>query len=225
MNKNITVVVSVIFLLVVIVGSWYIITNNSTLKSQKKMTFFVTSVNPGSGADLGGIAGADKYCQTLAENAGSAGLTWHAYLSTNTTDGTPAINARDRIGNGPWVNFAGIVIANNLTELHENNNLNKQTALTEKGEIINGRGDTPNMHDMLTGSDPEGSAIISDTDATCKNWTSSNEGSAMLGHHDRVGLQNDIPSKSWNSSHLSRGCSLENLKSTGGAGLFYCFAL
>lgn len=192
--------------------------------TQNQMTFFVTSTNPGKGADLGGLAGADAYCQALATEAGAGNYIWRAYLSTAPIDGTTSENARDRIGNGPWKNFQGVTIANNLEELHNNNNITKQTALTEKGELVNGRGDTPNRHDILTGSAMDGRTIQGDADTTCGNWTKSGEGSAMVGHHDRVGLDDSAAAKSWNSSHLSRGCSSENLASSGGGGLFYCFA-
>jgi hypothetical protein len=189
------------------------------------MSFFVSGAGSGKGGDLGGLAGADRICKTLAEAAGAGGRTWRAYLSTQ---GSGAVNARDRIGSGPWVNAKGIVIAKNLTELHGVNNLNKQTALTEKGEVVKGRGDTPNMHDILTGSKPDGTAFGVDADRTCANWTSSGAGAAMVGHSDRIGLDESAPMKSWNSSHPSRGpgggCSQDDLKSTGGAGLLYCFA-
>jgi hypothetical protein len=192
-------------------------------------TFFVTSIGPGKGADLGGIDGADKYCQTLAQAAGAGTKTWHAYLSTQAADGKPAINARDRIGKGPWQNSKGVVVAKDVADLHSaSNNLTKQTALSEKGDVINGRGDTPNRHDALTGSQADGTAFPAGEDRTCKNWTSSTQGAAMLGHIDRVGLRDDDASKSWNSSHPSRGsdggCSQADLKSTGGDGLLYCFA-
>ena len=189
------------------------------------MSFFVSGAGSGKGGDLGGLAGADRICKTLAEAAGAGGRTWRAYLSTQ---GSGAVNARDRIGSGPWVNAKGIVIAKNLTELHGVNNLNKQTALTEKGEVVKGRGDTPNMHDILTGSKPDGTAFGVDADRTCANWTSSGAGAAMVGHSDRTGLDESEPQKSWNSSHPSSGpdggCSQNDLKSTGGAGLLYCFA-
>jgi hypothetical protein len=195
-------------------------------------TFFVTSVGIGNGANLGGIAGADNHCQELAQAAGanaSGVKTWHAYLSTQAADGKAAINARDRIGKGPWRNSKGIVVAKDVADLHGANNLTKQTALSEKGDVINGRGDTPNRHDMLTGSQPDGTAFAPGDDRTCKNWTSSTQGSAMLGHADRIGLRDDDASKSWNSSHPSRGpeggCSQSDLKSTGGDGLMYCFAV
>jgi len=189
------------------------------------MTFFVTSTGPGKGADLGGLDGADRYCQTLAKAAGAGNHTWHAYLSTSAAGSSPAVNARDRIGEGPWRNAKGDVIARDVEDLHTANMLNKQTALSEKGEVINGRGDTPNRHDMLTGSQPDGRAFAGDKDMTCGNWTSSGDGAAMLGHHDRMGLRDDAESKSWNSSHPSRGCSQADLVATGGAGLFYCFAI
>src|SRR6201997_4363016 len=155
---------------------------------QSSMSFFVTSVGPGKGADLGGLEGADRHCQSLAQAAGAGGHTWHAYLSTQAVGGAQAVNARDRIGRGPWQNAKGVVIAKDLDELHGTNNLNKQTALTEKGEMINGRGDTPNRHDILTGSTPDGRAFPPGEDRTCSNWTSSTQGAAMLGHHDRMGL-------------------------------------
>lgn len=188
------------------------------------MSFFVTSAGPGKGADLGGLAGADKQCQALASAAGAGNRTWRAYLSQQPTATVPGINARDRIGKGPWVNAKGVVIATDVAQLHGANNINKQTALTETGATVNGRGDTPNTHDMLTGSQPDGTFIAGNVNSTCGNWTQSGEGSAMLGHHDRMGLDDGVPAKSWNSSHLSRGCSADALKSTGGAGLFYCFA-
>jgi len=198
---------------------------SAALAQQSGMTFFVTSTGSGKGADFGGLAGADKHCQTLAAAAGAGNLTWHAYLSQSPAQGAPAVNAKDRIGNGPWQNVKGVVIAKDLAELHGNNNLNKQTALTEKGDIVNGRGDTPNKHDILTGTKPDGTAFTGSDDMTCGNWTKSGEGVAMVGHHDRMGLGTDDASLSWNSSHPSRGCSDDGLKSTGGAGLLYCFAV
>jgi len=193
--------------------------------SAADMGFFVTSAGSGKGADLGGLEGADRICKTMAEAAGAGGKTWRAYLSTQ---GPGAVNARDRIGAGPWVNAKGVVIAKNVAELHGENNLTKQTALTEKGAVVNGRGDTPNMHDILTGSKPDGTAFGDDADRTCANWTTSGKGAAMLGHSDRFGIDDSAPMKSWNSSHLSRGpgggCGQDDLKSTGGAGLLYCFA-
>ena len=195
---------------------------------QANMTFFVTSVGAGRGADLGGLAGEDQICQRLAQSAGAGNHTWHAYLSTQAADGPPAVNARDRIGRGPWQNAKGVVIAKDVDELHGNNNLTKQTALTEKGDVVNGRGDTPNKHDALTGTQPDGRAFPPDDDKTCHNWTSSTQGTAIVGHIDRQGLRDDDASKSWNSSHPSRGpdggCSQADLRSTGGDGLFYCFA-
>jgi hypothetical protein len=195
----------------------------SVLAQDAKMGFFVTSAGPGKGADLGGLEGADKHCQTLAEAAGSAGQTWRAYLSTQ---GDGAVNAKDRIGAGPWANAKGEVIAKDVAELHNGNNLNKNTALSEKGELVNGRGDKPNMHDILTGSQADGTAFAAGEDRTCGNWTLSGaEGAVMVGHHDRVGLDDSPPAKSWNTSHPSRGgCSQDALKGTGGNGLFYCFA-
>ena len=195
------------------------------LYEQYNMTFFVTSTGSGRGADYGGLAGADAHCQALATAAGSGHRVWRAYLSASPSPASPTQNARDRIGKGPWQNAKGVVIAQNVSELHGKNNLNKQTALTEKGEVVNGRGDTPNTHDILTGSQPDGTAIAGDPGkTTCGNWTMSGAGAAMVGHHDRQGLRDDAPSKSWNSSHPSRGCSLDNLKASGGAGLLYCFA-
>jgi hypothetical protein len=190
------------------------------------MTFFLTSVGPGNGADLGGLAGADAHCQQLAEALGAGDRTWRAYLSTQASGGEPAVNARGRIGQGPWQNADGVVIAQDLAALHGDNNLNKDTALTERGEAVNGRGDTPNRHDILTGSQPDGTAFAAGEDRTCGNWTESGAGgAAMVGHHDRQGLRDDAASRSWNSSHPSRGgCSQEALRGTGGDGLFYCFA-
>jgi hypothetical protein len=194
--------------------------------SKNPMTFFVTSTGGGKGADLGGLSGADKHCQSLAQAAGAGNHTWHAYLSTQGSGGKPGVNARDRIGKGPWYNAKGEMIARNVDDLHANPNINQGTALSEKGEKINGRVDKPNMHDMLTGSQPDGRAFPAGEDKTCGNWTKSgSEGAAQLGHHDRMGLRDDDASKSWNSSHPSRGgCSLEALKGTGGNGFFYCFA-
>lgn len=179
------------------------------------MSFFVTSQGPGDGANLGGLEGADAHCTSLAEAAGVTGKTWAAYLSTSET------NARDRIGTGPWVNAKGETVAESVDALHsEQNALTKETALNEKGEVVNGRGDEPNRHDILTGSMPDGTAH----EATCENWTSNGEGSAMVGHHDRTGLDDSAAAKSWNSSHPSRGCGQEALQATGGDGLLYCFA-
>jgi hypothetical protein len=191
------------------------------------MTFFVTSVGAGKGADLGGLEGADRHCQSLAQGAGAGTRTWHAYLSTQAVGGTNAVNARDRIGRGPWQNAKGVLIAKDVAELHGTNNLTKQTALTERGAVINGRGDTPSQHDILTGSQPDGTAFPAGADQTCGNWTrNGTEGAAMLGHHDRTGPDESAPAKSWNSSHGTRGgCTQDALKSTGGAGLLYCFAV
>ena len=195
---------------------------------QSGISFFVTSAGPGKGADLGGLAGADRQCQQLAQAAGAGGRTWHAYLSAQAADGQPAVNARDRIDKGPWQNAKGVVVAKDLDELHGANNLTKQTALTEQGDIVNGRGDTPNKHDALTGTTPDGRAFPPSDDKTCHNWTSSTQGTAIVGHIDRQGLRDDDQSRSWNSSHPSRGpdggCSQADLRSTGGDGLFYCFA-
>jgi hypothetical protein len=192
-------------------------------------SFFLTSNGIGNGGNLGGLAGADNHCQTLAQAAGAGAKTWRAYLSTQAADGAPAVNARDRIGKGPWKNSKGVAVAKDVAELHSaNNNLTKQTALSEKGDVISGAGDTPNRHDVLTGSQADGTAFAAGEDRTCKNWTSSTQGAAMVGHFDRKGLRDDEPSKSWNTSHPSRGpdggCSQADLKSTGGAGLMYCFA-
>jgi hypothetical protein len=194
--------------------------------SAANMTFFVTSVGSGKGAGLGGLEGADRHCQSLAQAVGAGGKTWRAYLSTQATGGGTAVNARDRVGRGPWQNAKGVVIAKDVAELHGANNLTKQTAITEKGEVVKGRGDTPNTHDILTGSQPDGTAFAAGEDRTCGNWTKSGtEGAAMVGHHDRIGLDEQPPAKSWNSSHSTRGgCSQEALRGTGGAGLFYCFA-
>lgn len=193
---------------------------------QNATSFFITSVGKGDGADLGGLEGADAHCQALAKAAGSTKTNWRAYLSTTVPGGDEGVNARDRIGKGPWHNAKGELIAKNLDELHSDAvNITKQTALTEKGEVITGSGETPNMHDILTGSDPEGMYSTAGGDTTCGNWTKNAEGSAIVGHHDRIGLKKTTRHmKSWNSSHGSRGCSQDLLKASGGAGLFYCFA-
>lgn len=191
------------------------------------MSFFVTGSTPGKGADLGGLAGADAQCQSLAAAAGAGSKTWRAYLSAAAKDGQPAVNARDRIGKGPWRNAKGVVVAKDVEDLHgPGNNVNKQTALTEKGATVNGRGDTPNEHDILTGSTADGRLDTSAPDTTCRNYTSSTDGAVMMGHHDRTGTNPDpVRNVSWNASHLSRGgCSQDALKSTGSAGRFYCFA-
>jgi hypothetical protein len=189
------------------------------------MSFFITSAGSGKGADLGGLAGADALCQKLAAAAGAGAKTWHAYLSTQAVGGTPAVNAKDRIGNGPWQNVKGVVIAKDVAELHGNNNLNKQTALTEKGDVVKGRGDTPNQHDILTGTQPDGTAFPPGEDKTCGNWTKSGDGSAIVGHFDRTGTSPPPSDVSWNSSHGTRGCSQELLLPTGGNGYLYCFAV
>jgi hypothetical protein len=193
---------------------------------QPPMSFFVTSIGLGDGANLGGLAGADKHCQTLAQAAGAGNRRWRAYLSQTAAGATLPVNARDRIGSGPWYNAKGVIIAANIDELHgdsqrDRNNIRKPIALNEKGEIVSGSGDTPNVHDILTGSDSHGRALLGRPDVTtCGNWTSNAAGSAMVGHHDRLGG----PNSSWNAVHLSNGCSQQNLVSTGGAGLLYCFA-
>lgn len=186
------------------------------------MSFFITSVGSGNGADLGGLEGADRHCQMLAEAVGAGDLEWRAYLSTITPDGQADVNARDRIGGGPWYNAKGVQVAESVADLHsENNKLSKENSLNETGEVVNGRGDQPNMHDILTGSQLDGTAYTGEDYTNCGNWTESGEGSARLGHHDRTG-GGDNPT-SWNSAHNSRGCSQENLRSSGGNGLFYCF--
>ena len=189
------------------------------------MTFFITSVGKGKGADLGGIAGADAHCAALAKAAGSKFTNWKAYLSTTLPKGDAGENARERIGKGPWHNAKGVMVAKDINDLHSDNvNINKQTGLTEKGEIVGGSGDKPNAHDILTGSDPQGMFSTAGGDTTCGNWTSSDQGSAIVGHHDRSGLgKKSRHMTSWNSSHGSRGCSQDNLVSSGGAGLLYCF--
>jgi len=204
-------------------------TSQAQQPQSANMTFFVTSAGLGKGADLGRIEGADRQCQSLAQAAGAGGKTWHAYLSTQAVGDAQAVNARDRIGRGPWRNFKGDVVAQSVDDLHsDNNKLNIQTALTNLGTMVAGRGYTPNYHDALTGSQPDGRAFPPNEDRTCRNWTSSTQGSAMVGHIDRIGLRDDAASHSWNSSHPSRGpdggCSQDDLRSTGGNGLFYCFA-
>jgi len=188
------------------------------------MSFFVTSAGKGSGADLGGLEGADAHCASLAKAAGSKETNWKAYLSTTAPGGDAGVNARDRIGKGPWYNAKGVMVARNVSDLHSaKGNVSKQTALDEKGNPIKGRGDTPNEHDILTGSDPQGRYSTAGGDTTCGNWTKSGDGSAIVGHHDLQGLNDFWHSKQWNSSHGSRGCSQDNLKASGGAGLVYCF--
>jgi len=216
MNRNIVFASVALVSLGLAAGAW---------AQQNNMSFFITSVGSGKGADLGGLEGADRHCQQLAQAAGAGGKTWHAYLSTQ---GQGAVNARDRIGRGPWVNAKGQTIAKDVNELHGTNNINKETALTEKGEPVPDRTQRPNMHDILTGSQADGTAFAAGDDRTCGNWTKSGQGAAMVGHHDRAGLDDSAPAKSWNSSHPSRGpgggCSQDDLKSTGGNGYFYCFA-
>jgi hypothetical protein len=187
---------------------------------ESAMSFFVTSVGIGDGANLGGLEGADAHCQSLAEAAGAGARVWRAYLSTS---GDGAVNARDRIGSGPWVNAAGVEIAASVEELHtEPNKINKETALDENGQTVKGRGDEPNQHDILTGAQQDGTAFPAGEDMTCGNWTSNGEGAAMVGHHDLIGNPEGI--NFWNFSHPSSGCSQQNLVDTGGAGLLYCFA-
>ena len=197
----------------------------SKAAQSKDMTFFVTSVGKGTGADLGGLEGADAHCNALAKAAGSKHANWHAYLSTTKPGGDAGESARDRIGKGPWRNAKGVVVAKNVPDLHSaKNNITKQTALNEKGETVSGRGDPVNVHDILTGSDPQGNFSTAGGDTTCGNWTKSGDGSAIVGHHDITGLKDTRHMKSWNSSHGSAGCSQDQLKKTGGSGRFYCFA-
>ncbi len=189
---------------------------------ENRMSFFITSAGLGNGADLGGLAGADAHCQSLAKAVRAGNRTWRAYLSTSASGGQAAVNARDRIGKGPWYNAKNVRVAENIADLHsDNTRLGKETSLTEKGGVVNGRGDSPNQHDILTGSQADGTAFADVQDHTCKNWTSSGEGSAQVGHHDRQG-GGDAPT-SWNSAHGSRGCSQADLVATGGNGYFYCF--
>ncbi|CAN5481309.1 hypothetical protein BH09PSE5_BH09PSE5_04260 [soil metagenome] len=192
----------------------------STAPSRPPMSFFVTSTAPGNGANLGGLQGADQICQNLAASVGAGASRWRAYLSTTAVGSVPAVNARDRIGSGPWTNAKGEVIATSVADLHGTNKITKTTALSEKGTIINGRGDTPNQHDILTGSTPDGMS----TPSTCNNWTSSTDGITIVGHSDKTGLDDSAAAKSWNSSHPTRNCSQPGLVATGGAGYLYCFA-
>ena len=208
-----------------------LVTGGAVMSQPSGMTFFVTSVGVDKGADFGGLDGADRHCQTLAAAAGAGARTWRAYLSTSAAGGSPAVNARDRIGRGPWRNAKGVVIARDLAELHGENNLSKETALTEKADIVTGRGSWWNAHDILTGSQPDGAAFAGGEDRTCGNWTKSGEGQAQSGHSDRQGLRPDEPGyrgeaegRSWNSSHPSRGCSYDAFRITGGKGFVYCFA-
>ena len=199
----------------------------ATTPSTGPMGFFITSAGTGTGANLGGLAGADAHCQKLATAAGAGKRSWRAYLSNTSVAAVapaPAVHARDRVGKGPWHNAKGVLVASDVAHLHNGNNLTKATALDEKGNTVKGRGDTPNQHDILTGSRPDGTAFGGPGSFTCGNWTQSGDGSAMIGHHDRTGLSTDPWSLSWNSSHQTRGCSQEALVSTGGAGQFYCFA-
>jgi hypothetical protein len=198
--------------------------NAQTAQSgQKTLSFFITSVGTGNGANLGGLDGADGHCQKLAASIGQGSKTWRAYLSAAAAGQQKAVNARDRIGTGPWFNAKGVKVAENVADLHsDNNKLSKENSLTEKGETVNGRGDTPNKHDILTGSQLDGTAFTDGGDHTCGNWTRSADGSAQVGHHDRQG--GGINPTSWNNAHGSRGCSQENLRGSGGDGLFYCFA-
>jgi hypothetical protein len=212
MHKNISII---IFTLALAIAA------PLALAQDNAMSFFITSAGPGDGANLGGIEGADAHCQGLAEATGAGGKTWRAYLSVTGGNG---VNARDRIGNGPWYNAKGVAIAQDIDDLHSDNvQTGKENSLNENGDMVNGRGDEPNMHDILTGSQMDGTAAAGDADTTCSNWTSNGEGSALAGHHDRQG-GGDNPN-SWNSAHGTRGCSQENLQGTGGNGLYYCFAV
>lgn len=208
-----------------ILTSALVIASLATLVNSQEntMSFFITSSGSGNGANLGGLAGADAQCANLAAAAGASGKTWRAYLSTQAAGGQPAVHARDRIGSGPWHNAKGVMVAQNVAQLHsDDNKLSKENSLTEQGNTVNGRGDTPNQHDILTGSQSDGTAFDDGVDHTCNNWSSNTEGSAQVGHHDREGGgQNPT---SWNNAHGSRGCSQENLVATGGNGYFYCFA-
>jgi hypothetical protein len=210
------------FILALLLVAGLHVSGRSSLRAQEQVSeqtsFFVTSVGLGDGAKLGGLLGADRHCRALAPRSG----TWRAYLSTQAQAQLPAVHARNRIGNGPWYNVKGVMVAKDVDDLHsDKNNLNKETVLTEKGTPVNGRGDTPNMHDILTGSGPDGRAVDGQGDTTCNNWTSNSTGSALVGHHDRQG-GGDNPT-SWNSAHASKGCSQANLQATGGNALFYCF--
>jgi len=217
------------FSLAVAVATFSFAAPQSVQAQSTGMTFFVTSTGLGHGGDLGGLDGADAHCQKLAQAADAGIKIWHAYLSTQAAGGKPGVNARDRIGNGPWRNAKGVVIANDVADLHNANKINKQTALTEKGEVVNGYGDKPNRHDILTGSQPDGTTFAGPDDRTCKNWTSSTQGAAMLGHSDISGPPTVPTANSWNAAHPSRGedggCSQADLRSTGGDGLLYCFAV
>ena len=215
------------FAFIIVLAS--VVAAHTVLGQDASMSFFITSEGPGNGANLGGLAGADAHCQMLASAAGAGGSTWRAYLSTSESGGQAAVNARDRIGSGPWQNANGQVVAQNVGHLHgdtleqarRGSNLVKSTALNENGDVVNGRGDSPNRHDILTGSQLDGTAFPAGDDHTCGNWTNSGDGSGQVGHHDRSGGGNT----SWNSAHGSRGCSQEQLQSSGGDGLIYCFAI
>ncbi len=211
-------------------GSVVALASCASLTGPPRPGFFVTSEGPGRGGDLGGLQGADAHCQKLATAAGLGARTWRAYLSTSPrfpTAQQPAVasvNARDRIGTGPWFNVKGELIARDVAHLHNGNHISKATALDERGQPVKGRGDIPNNHDILTGSRADGTAFAPQTDTTCQGWTSSDQGSAVVGHHDRVGPLPEVWAQSWNFAHQSAGCSMDALRRTGGAGLFYCFA-
>jgi len=221
MNRTRSVLIALV--VAVVLGSFLSIGQQAQAQ-QSGMTFFITSAGMGNGGNLGGLAGADKHCQTLAAAAGAGSRTWRAYLSTQATGGAKAENARDRIGKGPWQNAKGVVVATSVDDLHSaNNKLSKENSLTEKGTVVNGRGDQPNTHDIMTGSMANGSAFTDGTDHTCSNWTASADtGGAGVGHHDRQGGGQDPTS--WNAAHTTPGCGQANLAKVGGAGLFYCFA-
>lgn len=208
-----------------VIGLLLLVTSCTTTGAtpENQLGFFITSAGSGDGANLGGLAGADRICQARAQTVGAGSRRWRAYLSASARPGTPAVNARDRIGSGPWYNADGVAVAMSVADLHSaDNHINKQDALTETGAVVNGRGDTPNTHDILTGSQADGTAFAGEADRTCGNWTNNGEGSAQVGHHDRQGGGADPTS--WNSAHPSRGCSQANLQASGGSGLFYCFA-
>ena len=224
-NSSLDVVTASRILGLVAMASLLLVCNASAQQAQSpNASFFVTSKSIGNGGNLGGLAGADNHCQELAQAGGLGSKTWRAYLSTQEADGKPAVNARDRIGKGPWQNVKGVVIAKDVNELQTANHINKENALSEKGEPINGFGDQPNRHDILTGSQPDGTAFPPGEDRTCRNWTSSADGSAMLGHSDINGPTTNPTRGSWIAAHPSRGCSQQGLISTGGDGLLYCFA-
>ena len=222
MNRRTVITLTLTVLLGI--GAGIAAVRNAAAQATPKTSFFITSTGTGNGANLGGVAGADKHCQTLAAAAGAGGRTWRAYLSTTGDGKQPAVNARDRIGKGPWHNAKGMLAAESVADLHsDKNKLSKEVSLSEKGEMINGRGDNPNRHDILTGSQADGSALTGEAaTTTCGNWTSSGDGSAQVGHHDRQG--GGASPTSWNAAHMSKGCSQANLQATGGDALFYCFA-